>query len=121
MPAAGGSEVGSLLDRAIIKTALTAQPQLRVNLNTLVCNLTGQAFSEGDLVAIEREIVEALKISEAVAMPSTVPPGGAPLVLTPPQLGIARAVVSRFRDQDLRQRLEAEIGKAISAGRIQTS
>lgn len=110
--------MNSLVDRAVIRTTLAAQPQLRNNLRALVRSMTLDAFDEQELGSIERELVDSLKISEAIGMPSSLPATGQALILTADQLDVVQAIVARFRNAGLRGRLAAEIASAVSAGRV---
>lgn len=107
-----------LIDRSVIRMAIAAQPQIADNLRELVGRLTGGAFAEHELHAIQEEVVGSLRLAEAQAMPSILPTHGQPLRLSCGQLSTMETIVGRFADAGLRDRVRIEIAAALAARRM---
>lgn len=114
-----GELLGNFVDRAIIRTTLAAHPTLREDLRCLFQRVSNNAFSEAELSAIEGELHHALRVSEAVAMPSDPLDSQIPVALSGDQLAVAQTVLKRFRDPELRIRVDLELSAAVRSGRLQ--
>ena len=111
--------MANFVDRAVIRTALAAHPKLRDQLRVLFQRVSNNAFSEAELNAIERELLDTLRVSEAIGMPSDPSDAEARVVLSGDQLLVAQAVLKRFRDPRLRTRVGEELSAAVRSGRLQ--
>lgn len=107
-----------ILDKSVISAALLAHPALRANLRALLKRLSGDAFGDAELGAVERELMRALKLKEVGHLPRQLPESSRPICLSLAQLHIVTGTVSRFRDPALRLKCQAAIKLAIERGDI---
>jgi hypothetical protein len=111
--------VANFLERALLRSALAANPQISTNLRSLVQSISGNRFTEHELLQIEQNLVDVLTVAEAMSMPTSLPPLGLPLKLNTAQLATLHAVSRRFSDLSLGIRMSSELSRAVESGYIQ--
>jgi hypothetical protein len=113
--------MASFTDRIIMHAAMATQPQLRSGMQTVLQRLTVNAFSDAEMREIEGELLAAMSVSEALTFSSVHLPSTGAVTLTGDQLACTRSILSRFRNGQLRQKVEQHLGAALRAGAVRVS